>query len=101
MDAIWADQPPVPQRPVRVHPVKFAGVAVPEKLAAVRKLVIKERASSLVVMAMDEVSPRCCAVYHLEGGMVVVMDEAQKRSNKAIYLPVSSGGTSSRGGLPN
>lgn len=55
VDTIWTDQPPAPQRPVRVHPVKFAGVAVPEKLAAVRKLVVKERASSLVVMAMDEV----------------------------------------------
>ena len=57
VDAIWTDQPPIPQRPVRVHPVKFAGVAVPEKLTAVRELVEKERASSLVVMAMDEVSP--------------------------------------------
>eukprot|EP00752_Nemacystus_decipiens_P016215 g14500.t1 len=56
VDAIWTDQPPVPQRPVRIHPVRFAGVAVPEKLAAVRKLVVKERASSLVVMAMDEVA---------------------------------------------
>lgn len=55
MDQIWTDQLPVPQRPVRVHPLKFAGVAVPEKLAAVRKLVLEARASSLVVMAMDEV----------------------------------------------
>lgn len=55
VDAIWTDQPPVPRRPVRVHPVKLAGVAVPEKLAAVRKLVVEARASSLVVMAMDEV----------------------------------------------
>lgn len=55
VDAIWRDQPPVPRRPVRVHPVKLAGVAVPEKFAAVRKLVVEARASSLVVMAMDEV----------------------------------------------
>ncbi|CAM9181008.1 unnamed protein product [Ectocarpus sp. 6 AP-2014] len=56
VDEIWTDQPPVPRRPVRVHPLKFAGVGVPEKIAAVRKLVVKERASSLVVMAMDEVA---------------------------------------------
>lgn len=58
MDEIWTDQPPVPRQPVRVHPLKFAGVGVPEKVAAVRKLVVKERASSLVVMAMDEVRIR-------------------------------------------
>ncbi|CAM9589959.1 unnamed protein product, partial [Ectocarpus fasciculatus] len=56
VDEIWTDQPPVPRQPVRVHPLKFAGVGVPEKVAAVRKLVVKERASSLVVMAMDEVA---------------------------------------------
>ncbi|CAB1113141.1 unnamed protein product [Ectocarpus sp. CCAP 1310/34] len=56
VDEIWTDQPPVPRRPVRVHPLKFAGVGVSEKIAAVRKLVVKERASSLVVMAMDEVA---------------------------------------------
>lgn len=55
VDAVWTDQPPVPQGPVRVHPLRFAGVAVPEKLAAMRKLVVKEGASSLVVMALDEV----------------------------------------------
>ncbi len=55
VDAIWTDQPPVPHAPVRVHPLRLAGVSVPEKLATVRKLVVKEGASSLVVMAMDEV----------------------------------------------
>ncbi|CAM9209508.1 unnamed protein product, partial [Hapterophycus canaliculatus] len=56
VDQIWTEQPSVPQQPVRVHPLKFAGVAVTKKLAAVRKLVVDARASSLVVMAMDEVA---------------------------------------------
>lgn len=50
----------MPCEPVRVHPLKYAGVSVPEKLASVRKLVLEARASSLVVMAMDEVSQRLC-----------------------------------------
>eukprot|EP00752_Nemacystus_decipiens_P008249 g7376.t1 len=67
VDAVWTDQPPVPQRPVRVHPVKFAGVAVPEKLAAVRKLVVEEGASSLVVMATDEVA----WLFNIRGGDIL------------------------------
>lgn len=58
VDGIWPDQPPVPCQPVRVHPVKYAGVAVPDKLVAVRKLIVDARACSLVVMAMDEVSKK-------------------------------------------
>lgn len=54
MDQIWEDQPPVPCEPVRVHPLEYAGVGVPEKLATVRKLVLEARASTLVVMALDE-----------------------------------------------
>lgn len=56
MDEIWTDQPPIPRNPVRIHPLKFAGVAVSEKLSAVRGLLLEARAWSLVVMAMDEVS---------------------------------------------
>lgn len=56
MDEIWTDQPPVPCQPVKVHPLKYAGVGVSEKLATVRSLVKAARATSLVVMAMDEVS---------------------------------------------
>lgn len=55
MDEIWTDQPPVPCRPVYLHPIKYAGTSVLDKLVAVRKLVLDARASSMVVMAMDEV----------------------------------------------
>lgn len=55
VDEIWTNQPPMPCQPVRVHPLKYAGVSVPEKLESVRKLVLEARATSLVVMAMDEV----------------------------------------------
>lgn len=56
MDEIWTDQPPIPRHPVRIHPLEYAGVAVSEKLSAVRELLLEARAWSLVVMAMDEVS---------------------------------------------
>lgn len=58
VDEIWTDQPPVPRQPVRVHALEYAGVAVPEKLAAMRRLVRDARASSLLIMAMDEVRKR-------------------------------------------
>ncbi len=35
LDAIWADRPPAPCAPVRLHPKRFAGVEAPRKLAAV------------------------------------------------------------------
>lgn len=56
VDEIWTDQPPIPRHPVRIHPLEYAGVAVSEKLSAVRKLLLEARAWSLVVMAMDEVN---------------------------------------------
>eukprot|EP00931_Biecheleriopsis_adriatica_P079953 TRINITY_DN53313_c0_g1_i1.p1 TRINITY_DN53313_c0_g1~~TRINITY_DN53313_c0_g1_i1.p1 ORF type:complete len:707 (-),score=149.56 TRINITY_DN53313_c0_g1_i1:37-2157(-) len=67
VDAVWAaNQPRLPQAPVRIHPAEFAGATVQEKLAAVRLEMQNERADSLVVSALDEVA----YLFNLRGGDV-------------------------------
>ncbi|CAM9226800.1 unnamed protein product [Choristocarpus tenellus] len=56
VDKVWIDQPMEPCCPVKMHPLELAGVSVPEKLASIRKLVCEEGASSLVIMALDEIA---------------------------------------------
>ena len=56
VDALWEAQPPRPANPVAVHPLKYAGQAVGDKLAGVRKAMASKGATALVVSALDEVA---------------------------------------------
>eukprot|EP00929_Paragymnodinium_shiwhaense_P036672 TRINITY_DN19616_c0_g4_i1.p1 TRINITY_DN19616_c0_g4~~TRINITY_DN19616_c0_g4_i1.p1 ORF type:complete len:747 (-),score=158.92 TRINITY_DN19616_c0_g4_i1:159-2303(-) len=67
VDQVWATaRPPAPPAPARVHPEKFAGLSVTEKLMKVRADMEKEGAQRLVVSTLDEVA----YLFNLRGGDV-------------------------------
>jgi len=50
------DRPPVEPRPVIVHPVEFAGRSVSEKIKELRKKLVHEKATAIIITALDEVA---------------------------------------------
>lgn len=57
VDRVWAaERPAAPCAPLRVHPLRWAGSSVAEKLARVRAEVAKAGAGLLVVAQLDEVA---------------------------------------------
>ncbi|CAO2149136.1 unnamed protein product [Urochloa humidicola] len=56
VDEVWKDRPPVEPRPVIVHPVEFAGRSVSEKIKELREKLVLEKASAIIITALDEVA---------------------------------------------
>ncbi|XP_053692241.1 xaa-Pro aminopeptidase ApepP [Sabethes cyaneus] len=56
VDLVWKDQPAAPQNPIIPLDSSFAGESVAEKLAAVRETMVENRATVLVVSALDEIA---------------------------------------------
>ena len=56
VDAVWRDeQPPAPCAPLVVHPLRYAGMSVGDKLARLRTAMAAADAAALVLVACDEV----------------------------------------------
>ena len=55
VDEVWMDRPPVEPRPVIVHPVEFAGRSVSEKIKELREKLLHEKATAIIITALDEV----------------------------------------------
>ncbi|KAG5190477.1 peptidase [Tribonema minus] len=69
VDQVWGEaRPPLPDGPLRVHPLKYAGESVEAKLEKVRAELARAKAAALVVCALDEVAyllnVRGCDVAH-------------------------------------
>lgn len=57
VDKVWKEErPPMPDIPVRVHPVKLAGKEVEDKLMELRKQLEEKKADAIVVTPLDEVA---------------------------------------------
>ncbi|RLM69221.1 putative Xaa-Pro aminopeptidase P [Panicum miliaceum] len=56
VDEVWMDRPPVEPRPVIVHPVEFAGRSVSEKIKELREKLVHEKATAIIITALDEVA---------------------------------------------
>ncbi|MDR0894307.1 MAG: aminopeptidase P family protein [Prevotellaceae bacterium] len=56
MDTIWIDRPPLPDTPVFVYDVKYAGQTCSEKIARIRAELKKRHANSLLLSALDEIA---------------------------------------------
>jgi len=56
VDEVWMDRPPVEPRPVIVHPVEFAGRSVSEKIKELREKLLHEKATAIIITALDEVA---------------------------------------------
>jgi len=87
VDKVWGQyRPPYPQHPIRVHPLKFAGRSVPQKLEKIRAKLKKEGADALVVTALDEVA----YLYNIRGRDIdhcpVALSYAIVTQDKAILF---------------
>ena len=54
--ALWTDRPALPAAPVEVHPLKYAGRSVGDKLADIRRAMRQKQAEGLLVSALDEIA---------------------------------------------
>jgi len=66
VDEVWKDRPLVEPRSVIVHPVEFAGRSVPEKIKELREKLVHEKATAIIITALDEVA----WLYNIRGGDV-------------------------------
>ena len=55
-DMLWTDRPPLPDTPVHVQPLEYAGRSVTEKLALIREAMAERMADGLILTALDEVA---------------------------------------------
>lgn len=53
---IWTDRPAIPQNPVEIHPVEYAGVDTTEKLAQIRKTLARQHADGMLVSSLDDIA---------------------------------------------
>ncbi|EMS47246.1 Uncharacterized peptidase C22G7.01c [Triticum urartu] len=56
VDEVWKDRPPNDATPVIVHPVEFAGCSVAQKMKQLREKLQHEKASGIIITALDEVA---------------------------------------------
>lgn len=54
--ALWTDRPALPQRPVEVQPLEYAGEEMETKVARLRTALSEAGADAMVVTALDEVA---------------------------------------------
>lgn len=55
-EEIWNGRPPLPTKPVSVHPLKYSGESVASKLERLRRALQEQGADAMVVTALDEVA---------------------------------------------
>lgn len=53
---IWTDRPAIPQNPVEIHPVEYAGEDTAEKLAQIRKSLARQHADGMLVSSLDDIA---------------------------------------------
>jgi len=56
VDEVWINRPQAEINAVIVHPLKFAGRSVADKLKDLRKRLLQEQARGIIFTALDEVS---------------------------------------------
>lgn len=56
VDEVWTSRPPPEVNPIVVHPIKFSGRSVEDKLKDLREELLQEKARAIVLTALDEVA---------------------------------------------
>ncbi len=56
LDEIWTDRPAIPQSPVTIHPIGYAGKRVKDKLSLLRAGMRKIKVEGVVISQLDEVA---------------------------------------------
>ena len=53
---IWRDRPPIPDAPVEIYPLKYAGEAARDKIARIRKALREQHADGMLMSALDDIA---------------------------------------------
>lgn len=56
MTEIWSDRPVIPQNPIVVHPLRYAGKPTTEKLEEIRRALVAQGAEAIFVSQLDEIA---------------------------------------------
>ncbi len=55
-DEIWTDRPGIPDNPVEIHPLEYAGETARSKISRIREALKAKRANATVISMLDEVA---------------------------------------------
>ena len=55
-ESLWTDRPSLPQQPITIHPIDYAGESSHSKLLRLRQLLKKHNASHILVSALDDIA---------------------------------------------
>ena len=53
---IWTDRPPIPQNPVEIYPLQYAGESSREKIARIRQALREQHADGMLMSALDDIA---------------------------------------------
>ena len=53
---IWKNRPPIPENPVEVYPLTYAGEAAYEKIARIRQALRRQHADGMLMSALDDIA---------------------------------------------
>ena len=56
LSLIWQNRPPIPENPVELYPMAYAGESTHEKIARIRQALRKEHADGMLVSALDDIA---------------------------------------------
>ena len=53
---IWRNRPPIPENPVAIQPLEYAGEAAHDKIARIRKALREKHADGMLMTALDDIA---------------------------------------------
>ena len=56
LERIWQDRPAIPENPVVIHPLEYAGEPICEKLVRIRKALREKHADGMLMAALDDIA---------------------------------------------
>ena len=56
LKTIWRDRPAIPENPVELYPLDYAGEAAHDKIARIRKALRENRADGMLMAALDDIA---------------------------------------------
>ena len=56
LKTIWSDRPAIPENPVEIFPMKYAGESTREKIARIRKALRERHADGMLMSALDDIA---------------------------------------------
>ena len=56
LSQIWKDRPAIPENPVEIYPMKYAGDSCREKIARIRKGLREKHADGMLMSALDDIA---------------------------------------------